>query len=575
MKKLIIIGIIAVVIIAVGGVLAKTKLFSKKNNTAETGGGDPTQMQTAAVERGDISETITASGTIKPLKIVEVSSKASGKIIRMPVDKGDYLNEGDLIAEIEKTYAQTDYDQAEADLRSAQARLEQSEINIKLEKNQRETQLAQAEVNLNDAKTRLTQLVEQFKLEKEATNKRKMEEAKNNLTIAQLQLKMLSSEAVRKEEVERSKASVTQAKANLDLAQKDFDRQQNLYDKGYISKAELDSAKSKLEAAQAQYDSAQQQLEMVKNPATKEDFEMAEANIKKADFAIKAAQESIDSEASSEKEIEMQKSKVALAKSNLELAETNLEQISVKEKDLLTARASVSRCESQLQNAKDKLDDTLVKAPISGTILAKNVEEGQVIASRISSVGEGTPLVTMADLNKIYVNTDVDEADVGKLQPGQSVTIKVDAFPNQVFHGQILKIAPQGKVTQNVTTFEVTTELTEESALLKPGMNATVEIMAANANNVIVVPNEAIMDFGGRKMVRVVGEERPRPVETGASNWEKTEIISGLDEGEVVVIGGGFGRGRDARFDQMRERMRRDPSAGVRMMQGPPGGGRR
>jgi HlyD family secretion protein len=430
-------------------------------------------------------------------------------------------------------------------------------------------------VNLNDAKTRLTQLVEQFKLEKEATNKRKMEEAKNNLTIAQLQLKMLSSEAVRKEEVERSKASVTQAKANLDLAQKDFDRQQNLYDKGYISKAELDSAKSKLEAAQAQYDSAQQQLEMVKNPATKEDFEMAEANIKKADFAIKAAQESIDSEASSEKEIEMQKSKVALAKSNLELAETNLEQISVKEKDLLTARASVSRCESQLQNAKDKLDDTLVKAPISGTILAKNVEEGQVIASRISSVGEGTPLVTMADLNKIYVNTDVDEADVGKLQPGQSVTIKVDAFPNQVFHGQILKIAPQGKVTQNVTTFEVTTELTEESALLKPGMNATVEIMAANANNVIVVPNEAIMDFGGRKMVRVVGEERPRPVETGASNWEKTEIISGLDEGEVVVIGGGFGRGRDAMFDQMRERMRRDPSAGVRMMQGPPGGGRR
>jgi hypothetical protein len=79
-------------------------------------------------------------------------------------------------------------------------------------------------------------------------------------------------------------------------------------------------------------------------------------------------------------------------------------------------------------------------------------------------------------------------------------------------------------------------------------------------------------------MVRVVGEERPRPVETGASNWEKTEIISGLDEGEVVAIGGGFGRGgsgRDPRFEQMRERMRRDPSAGVRMMQGGgPGGGR-
>ncbi|MBM3236328.1 efflux RND transporter periplasmic adaptor subunit [Candidatus Poribacteria bacterium] len=571
-KKLIIIGIIAVVLIVVGGGIARRRIFSKKNNPGESG-GNAAQTQTATVELGNISETITASGTIKPLKIIEVSSKASGKIIRMPVDKGDYLNEGDLIAEIERTYAKTDYDQAEADLRSARARLEQSEINIKLEKEQRATQLSQAEVNLNDAKTRLKQLEEQFQLEKEA-NARKMEEAKNNLTIAELQRTMLSSEAVRSEEVKRAEASVTQAKSSLDLAQKDFDRQQSLYDKGYISKAELDSAKNKLDAAQAQYDSAQQQLEMVKNPATKEDFEMAEANVKKAEFAIKAAQESIDSEASTEKEIEMQKSKVALAASNLELAKTNLEQIKVREKDLLTAQASVSRSESQLQNAKDKLDDTLVKAPISGTILAKNVEEGQVIASRISSVGEGTPLVTMADLNKIYVNTDVDEADVGKLQPGQPVTIKVDAFPNQMFHGQILKIAPQGKVTQNVTTFEVTTELTEKSELLKPGMNATVDIMAANANNVIVVPNEAIMDFGGRKMVRVVGEERPRPIETGASDFEKTEIISGLDEGEVVVIGGSFGRGgsgRDSRFEQMRERMRRDPSSGVRMMQG--GGG--
>ncbi|MBC8233624.1 hypothetical protein H8E77_29100 [bacterium] len=139
----------------------------------------------------------------------------------------------------------------------------------------------------------------------------------------------------------------------------------------------------------------------------------------------------------------------------------------------------------------------------------------------------------------------------------------------------MLKIAPQGKVTQNVTTFEVTTELLSQSDLLKPGMNAEVEIMAASAQNVLLVPNEAIMNFGGRRMVRVVGEERPRPVETGASNWEKTEVISGLDEGEVVVIGGGSGPGGGGmdRFQQMRERMRRNPSSGMRMMQG--GRGRR
>jgi HlyD family secretion protein len=178
---------------------------------------------------------------------------------------------------------------------------------------------------------------------------------------------------------------------------------------------------------------------------------------------------------------------------------------------------------------------------------------------------------------KIYVKTDVDENDIGKVLPGQAVTIKVDALPNQVFDGEVLKIAPQGKATQNVTTFEVTTELvSEDISRLKPGMNAEVEIMAASAQNVLLVPNEAIMNFGGRQMVRVVGEERPRRVEVGASNWEKTEIISGLDEGEVVVISGGSGPGGGGMdgFQRFRERMRRDPSAGVRMMR-PPGGGRR
>jgi len=569
MKKIITIGVAVVILIIAGVVLAqKTKLFSKKDNTAETNGGEPSEMQTATVELGSISEVITASGTIVPLKIVEVSSKASGKIIIMPVDKGDYLKEGDVIAEIEQTYAQNDVDQAEADLRSAKAKLEQATINIELESKQRETQVSQGEDNLEDAKTRLAQLEEQIELEKVA-NKRKLLEAKNNLNIAQLQLRLLSPEVVRKEEVKRSEASVAQAKANLDLAQKGFDRSENLYEKGYISKADLDSAQTQLDAAQAQYDSSQQQLEMVKKPATKENIELAEANVEKANFAIQAAQESIDSEKYRDKEIEMQRNKVELMKSNLSLARSNLEQIELRKKDLITAQASVSRAESQLKAAQESLADTHVTAPISGTILDKNVEEGQVITSRISSfAGEGTPLVTMADLMKIYVKTDVDENDIGKILPGQAVTIKVDAFPNQVFDGEVLKIAPQGKVTQNVTTFEVTTELLSQSDLLKPGMNAEVEIMAASAQNVLLVPNEAIMNFGGRRMVRVVGEERPRPVETGASNWEKTEIISGLDEGETVVIGGGPGGGGGQDFMQrMRERMRRDPSSGMRMMQ--------
>lgn len=561
MKKLIIIGIAAVVFV-LGGIFAKTSLLSEKDTDKED-----SSLETAKVERGDIREKITASGTIEPLTVVEVSSKASGKIIKMTVDKGDYLNAGDVIAEIEKTYAQNDVDQAEADLRSAKARLEQAKINIKLERKHREIQLAQAEVNRNDAQVRLAQLEEQLKQEKES-NARKLEEAKNSLKIAQLQLKLLSPEAVRPESVKKAKASLAQAKANLELAQKDFDRQKDLYENGgYIPKADLDTAKSKLDSAKAQYDSAQQQLIIVQEPATKDELELSQANVDKAKFALQAAQENIKAEKSREKELEMQSNKVALMKSNVDLAKANLDQVLIKEKDLLTAQATVSRNEIQLKNAKEKLDDTLVTAPISGTILTKDVEEGQIISSKTSSIATGgSTLVTMADLTKIYVKTAVDETDIGKVQPGQSVKIEVDAFPNSPFEGRVLKIAPQGKVTQNVTTFEVTTELIGKIDLLKPGMNATVEIIAADEKNVLLVPNESIINVRGRKLVRVVGEDRPRRVETGVSNWEKTQIISGLDEGDTVIVGGEFTPSK--RENRFLERMKKDPSSGVRMMQG-------
>ena len=571
-KKGFIIGIIAVVLLVSGGILAKTTLLSAKGHDTEI--GDSTQLQTAMVELGDISEVITASGTIEPLRIVEVSSKASGKIISMPVDKGDYLNLGDVIAEIEKTFAQNDVDQAEADLRSAKAKLEQAEINIELERKQREVQLSQTEEKLAEAQTRLAQLEGQLTLEKE-TNARKLKEAENNLKIAELQLQLLSPAAVRSEEVKRAEASVAQAKANLDLAQKEFERRESLYEDDYISEAELDTAQTQLDAAQAQYESAQQQLKMVQEPATKKELELAQANVDKAKFAIQAAQENVKSEEYRLKEIEMQRNKVALMESNLELAQANLAQISVKEKDLLTAQASVSRSESKLETAQEQLNDTLVKAPISGTILAKNVEQGQIISAKTSSVAaEGSTLVTMADLTKIYVNTDVDETDIGKVKEGQLVSIKVDAFPNRTFRGKVVKIAPQGKVTQNVTTFEVTTELISNIDLLKPGMNAEVEIMAINAKDVLLVSNEALNNFGGSKMVQVLGEEEPRRIQTGVSNWQQTEIVSGLDEGDVVVLNSDFSLSKGA-SNPFLERMKSDPSSSIRMMQGSgPGGGR-
>ena len=150
------------------------------------------------------------------------------------------------------------------------------------------------------------------------------------------------------------------------------------------------------------------------------------------------------------------------------MAIANKKQIDLKEKDLESSSAQLMRSQSALKLAQESYDDTVIRAPMSGTVLEKRVEEGQVIVSSFSSGGgrggaassEGQVLVTMADLEKVYVATEVDETDIGKVKVGQSVTITVEAYPDQPLQGQVLRIAPQGQVVQNVTTFKVITEIT-------------------------------------------------------------------------------------------------------------------
>ncbi len=679
-KRWIIVIAIVVVVLVSGGVL----LWSQRAKATKEEASNMPEIKTATVERGNIEVTIDATGTIEPLNVVEVSSKASGKILEITVEEGDYVEQDAVIARIETTYVAADLEQAEADFSAAQARLDQSKINIELQKEQTDIQIKQAEEKLAEARKQLEQLTEQIRIEK-ITNQRQLNDAQNSYAMAQLRRKLLTSDTVREEDKKRAEASVSQAKANRDLAEKEYKRKQQLFEKQYISKSDLDAAETQLQSAKAQYDSAEQQFELVKKPASPEELELSDAEIKKTEFAIGAANEQIDKEKYRDMEIEIQQHRVTQAEDALELAIANKKQIDLKEKDLDSSNAQLMRSASALKLTQESFDDTVIRAPISGTILEKKVEEGQVIVSSFGGGGrggsvssEGQVLATMADLEKVYVATEVDETDIGKVKVGQSVTITVEAYPDQPLQGEVLRIAPQGQVVQNVTTFKVITEIKntrprgrgrggrgggftdrgdgagfrqgrgggeftpeqrerfrqmrqqrqEETApsedagtsdenstaaapteapdpwmamadnffggqgggdwereespsedtdtpFLKPGMNATVEIAATNKRNILVLPNEAILSFGNRKMVRVISEDgqpgRPQPIEAGVSSFDRTEIISGLDEGQAVAVGG-FQRGGGGDMERFR-RMMGNPASTMRRMQRNAGGG--
>jgi HlyD family secretion protein len=160
--------------------------------------------------------------------------------------------------------------------------------------------------------------------------------------------------------------------------------------------------------------------------------------------------------------------------------------------DYADARAQVVNNQVAVDNARIQLEDTDVRAPITGTVIEKDVERGQVIASATSNVSGGTTLMKMADLNQVQVRTLVDETDIGKVQAGQRATVTVDAYPNRPFSGTVIKIEPQAETNQNVTMFPVLVRIANEEGLLRPGMNSEVEIHVGRRDSVLAIPNAAL-----------------------------------------------------------------------------------
>ena len=156
------------------------------------------------------------------------------------------------------------------------------------------------------------------------------------------------------------------------------------------------------------------------------------------------------------------------------------------------ALADVTKSRIAVENAQIQANDANVRSPISGTIIEKDVERGQLIQSATGNVSGGTVLLKMADLNLVQVNALVDETDIGKIQPGMATTVTVDAYPNRPFEGTVLKIEPQAVVQQNVTMFPVRVRIRNQNGLLRPGMNTEVQIHIGERDSVLAIPNSAL-----------------------------------------------------------------------------------
>ena len=210
------------------------------------------------------------------------------------------------------------------------------------------------------------------------------------------------------------------------------------------------------------------------------------------------------------------------------------------------AQASLVRAQTSFDLAELQVADVSIRAPMDGTILQKNVEEGAVIQSASSNVSGGTALFVMANLADMQVRTLVDETDMGELAPDLIADVRVEAFPDRNFRGSIDKIEPQATVVQNVTMFAVIVSLDNQSGLLKPGMNAEVEVQIDEARNVVVVPNNSIVQRSD------VG---PAAMALGLD-------MESIDLTQFMSAGRGFSRGGGGAAAGSRAREGRGPAPG-------------
>jgi HlyD family secretion protein len=217
-------------------------------------------------------------------------------------------------------------------------------------------------------------------------------------------------------------------------------------------------------------------------------------------------------------------------------------QIGVDMAKLKQARAQVLQSKASLNQYEEQLGYTTIVAPMDGVILSRDVEIGDAVSSILVLGSTATLVMTEGDINEVYVQGKVDEADIAHVYMSQPARIKVESFRDRVFQGKVTKIAPLGVEKDNVTTFEVRVSIDNPGGELKANMTANAEILLDEHKGVLTVPENAVSyDAQKNAFVEVPDKKqkegkRKVSVKVGLSNGSVTEILSGLKEGEQVVL---------------------------------------
>jgi HlyD family secretion protein len=296
--------------------------------------------------------------------------------------------------------------------------------------------------------------------------------------------------------------------------------------------ARVAQAKAQLEASQASAKGTEADLERAKVDAEGVDVPMLKRAYDRAQGMAKEGVVSASALDDAQKNYELALNKQNVAKAQLLVLKAKIGQ----------AQAQVLQDHANLQQLEEQLGYTTITSPIDGIILSRDVEVGDAVSSILVLGSSATLVMTLGDTSEVYVKGKVDESDIGKVYMSQPARIKVESFKDKTFNGKVTKISPMGVEKDNVTTFEVRVSINNPGGELKAAMTANAEIILEEHKNVLQIPEGSILYDKDKKASVEIPDEKGKEgkrkvaVNIGISNGAKTELLSGLKEGDQVVL---------------------------------------
>jgi HlyD family secretion protein len=303
-----------------------------------------------------------------------------------------------------------------------------------------------------------------------------------------------------------------------------------------LDKVQLEAAerasRANLQAAEAALDSAKATLERNKVDAEGPDVPYLKLNMGRAQQMFKDGVMSKSLVEDAEKNYQLALNKQVSAQRNL----------AVSRAEIAKAEAQMAQAKASLENAQEDLKNSTIVSPIDGLVLSRDVNMGDAVSSILVLGSQATLIMTLGDVSEVYVQGKVDEADIGKVYLNQSARIVVESFKDKKFTGKVTKISPLGKEKDNVTTFEVRVSIANATGELKANMSANAEILLEEKKNVLMAPEAALIYDKERNAsvekpdAKADHGKKKVAVKLGISNGVKTEILSGLNEKDQVVL---------------------------------------